>query len=84
VARLELDESGDRVRRGEILDMNDPEFAEPTLGVLVGDDFYFIGKSQWKLFDEKTGAFDPERLQEPAVLRVTLSPRVLGDGGDSR
>jgi hypothetical protein len=84
VARLELDESGDRVRRGEILDMNDPEFAEPTLGVLVGDDFYFIGKSQWELFDEKTGAFDPERLQEPAVLRVTLSPRVLGDGGDSR
>ena len=77
VARLRLDKSGDRVRRGEILDMNDPEFAEPTLGVLVGDDFYFIGKSQWELFDEKTGAFDPARLQEPAVLKVTL-------GGDSR
>lgn len=72
VAKLELDASGRRVAGGEILDMNDPEFAEPTLGVLVGEDFYFIGKSQWGLFDEKTGAFDPDRLQEPAVLKVRV------------
>ncbi len=72
VARLELDASGDRVARGRILDMNDPEFAEPTLGVLVGDDFYFIGKSQWSLFDEKTGAFDPAKLQEPTVLKIRV------------
>jgi sugar lactone lactonase YvrE len=74
VVRLELDPAGDRVVRGEILDMNDPEFAEPTLGVLVGDDFYFIGKSQWVLFDEKTGAADTDKLQEPAVLRVRARP----------
>ena len=72
VARLELDRAGDRVVGGEILDMNDPEFAEPTLGVLVGDRLYFIGKSQWGLFDEKTGAFEPSRLQEPAVLTVPV------------
>lgn len=70
VTRLELDAAGDRVERARILDMNDPEFAEPTLGVLVGDDFYIIGKSQWGQFDEKTGAFDPAKLQEPAVLKV--------------
>jgi hypothetical protein len=75
VAALELDSSGDRVVRGRILDMNDPEFAEPTLGVLVGDDFYFIGKSQWGLFDEKTGAFDPSRLQNPAVLKVSVAEK---------
>ncbi|MGE5275600.1 MAG: hypothetical protein ACM3SU_01285 [Acidobacteriota bacterium] len=78
VAALELDSPGDRVVRGRILDMNDPEFAEPTLGVLVGDDFYFIGKSQWGLFDEKTGAFDPSRLQNPAVLKVSVAPRRAG------
>ena len=75
VAALELDPAGDRVVRGRILDMNDPEFAEPTLGVLAGDDFYFIGKSQWGLFDEKTGAFDPSRLQKPAVLKVSVAKR---------
>jgi hypothetical protein len=45
------------------------------LGVLVGDDFYFIGKSQWGLFDEKTGAFDPSRLQNPAVLKVSVAEK---------
>jgi len=73
VTKLLLDASGDRVARAEILAMNDPEFAEPTLGVLVGGDFYFIGKSQWGQFDEKTGAFDPAKLQEPAVLKVRVS-----------
>jgi len=72
VARLELDPSGERVTAGRILAMNDPEFAEPTLGVLVGDAFYFIGKSQWGLYDEKTGAVDEKKLQEPAVLKVNL------------
>jgi hypothetical protein len=72
VARLELDPSGERVAAGRILAMNDPEFAEPTLGVLVGDAFYFIGKSQWGLYDEKTGAVDEKKLQEPAVLKVNL------------
>ena len=50
--------------------MNDPEFAEPTLAALVGEDLYVVGKSQWPLFDEKTGAFDPAKLQEPVVLRI--------------
>jgi sugar lactone lactonase YvrE len=70
VVRLELDAKGDRVVGAKILDMNDPEFAEPTLAALVGDDLYVVGKSQWPLFDEKTGAFDPAKLQEPVVLRI--------------
>ncbi len=70
VVRLDLDPKGDRVVAAEILDMNDPEFAEPTLAAFVGEDLYVVGKSQWPLFDEKTGAFDPAKLQEPAVLRV--------------
>jgi sugar lactone lactonase YvrE len=68
VVRLELDESGSRVATGEILDMNDPEFAEPTLAALVGEDLYVVGKSQWGLFEK--GEPDAAKLQEPAVLRV--------------
>jgi hypothetical protein len=74
VVRLELDASGERVVSGRILDMNDPEFAEPTLAVRVEDALYVIGKSQWGLFDEKTGAFDPGKLQEPTVLKVRIAP----------
>jgi sugar lactone lactonase YvrE len=72
VTRLELDASGERVVAAKILDMNDPEFAEPTLLTLVGKDLYVVGKSQWPAFDEKTGAFDPAKLVEPAILKIGI------------
>jgi len=70
VAALELDATGGRVVAGRILDMNDPEFAEPTLLTLVGDDLYVVGRSQWGQYDEKTGAVDLAKLREPAVLKI--------------
>ena len=72
VATFLLDEAGDRVVSGAILDMNDPEFAEPTLGALVGDEFFFIGRSQWSLYDEQTGKVDAARLRDPVVLQVRV------------
>ncbi|HEY7574249.1 MAG TPA: hypothetical protein VIB08_03750 [Thermoanaerobaculia bacterium] len=72
VVRLDLDAAGDRVVAGKILDMNDPEFVEPTLGVVVGGDFCFLGASQWALFDEKTGAADAAKLRDPVLLKVAI------------
>ena len=72
VTRLDLDADGERVAAAKILDMNDPEFAEPTLLTLVGKDLYVVGRSQWPAFDEKTGAFDPAKLKEPAILRIGI------------
>ena len=31
--------------------MNSPHLDEPTLGVIVGDDFYYIANPQWDGFD---------------------------------
>ena len=72
VAALELDAAGDRVVSGKILDMNDPEFAEPTLLTLVGDDLYVVGRSQWGRYDEKTGAVDEGKLRKPAILKIRI------------
>jgi hypothetical protein len=72
VTALELDASGERVATGRVLDMNDPEFAEPTLLVLARGDLYVVGRSQWGAFDEKTGAADEKKLREPAVLRIAI------------
>jgi sugar lactone lactonase YvrE len=74
VARLVLDDGGTRILRGEILLASDPEFAEPTLGVIAGDFFYVIAKSQWGLFDD-SGAVASEKLQEPTVLKIPLSQK---------
>ena len=72
VAALELDAAGERVVAGRILDMNDPEFAEPTLLTLVGDELYVVGRSQWGQYDEKTGAVDVGKLREPAILKIPV------------
>ena len=56
----------------EILEKNSPLLDEPTLGVVVGDDFYYIANPQWGSFDKDGKMFPPEKLQEPTVLKVRL------------
>ena len=70
VARLVLDESGRRVVSGEILEMNTPELREPTLGVVVGDDFVCVANAQWERFD-KDGKVTSE-FTEPTFLKISL------------
>jgi tetratricopeptide (TPR) repeat protein len=50
----------------------DPAFDEPTLGVLVKDNFYFIANSQWGALDEQGGIAPAEKLKEPVVLKLRL------------
>jgi len=71
VARLKLDASASKVVRAEILEKNSPLLDEPTLGVLVGDDFYYIANPQWGSF-ENGKMVPPEKLSEPTILKVTL------------
>ena len=77
VLRLTL-EAGQpaRVAVATVLDQADPEFAEPTLAVIVDDEVFVVGKSQWERFDEKTGAVDEEKLVPPAILRIPLRRRL--------
>lgn len=74
VLRLRLDPSGARVAHTAVLDQADPEFLEPTLAAVVGDDLYVVGKSQWGRFDEKTGAVDETKLMAPTILKIPLRP----------
>ncbi|MBI3449609.1 MAG: SMP-30/gluconolactonase/LRE family protein [Acidobacteria bacterium] len=72
VTRYYLDAAGDRVERGEILEINDPRFRDPTLGVVVGDFYYFVANSQWGLFDKESKLPGDARLAAPLVLRIPL------------
>lgn len=73
VTRLTLDASGQRVESGEILEMNSPLVEEPTLGVVVGDDFVYVTNAQWaRLGDD--GKLKSE-FTEPTIARVSLRPR---------
>ena len=62
---------GDRITSTSVLEANHPDFLEPTLGVISGDDFYYVANSQWPLVNEKA-ELQTEKLREPVVLRLKL------------
>jgi hypothetical protein len=53
------------------LERSHPRFDEPTLGVRVGRDFYYVANSQYGAFGEG-GVPDAARLELPVVLRLPL------------
>lgn len=72
VIRLRLDATGNRVERVEILERARPDYAEPTLGVVVGHDLYYVAASQWGKFRDDGGIDAPDSLRPPLVLRLRL------------
>lgn len=72
VLRFELTPDGSAVARFAILERAHPEHREPTLGVVVGNDFYYVANSQWEAFGEAGRPISPELLVAPVVLRLPL------------
>jgi hypothetical protein len=72
VVRLTLAPEGDRLLGAEVLERAHPLHAEPTLGTLVGRDFYYIANSQWERFGEEGGIAAPDSLKPPTILRLRL------------
>ena len=80
VVKLTLDPRAMRVVAASILERNNPLFAEPTLGVVVGDDYFFIARSQWARFDPKAKTTTPR--EEPVVLKLRLGEPERGRDRD--
>lgn len=72
VVQLHLSDDGLQVTASRILAMNLPEFDEPNLGQVIGENFYFIANSHWNRFDPE-GNLPPD-LVGPIVMRVGLGP----------
>ncbi|MEM1173316.1 MAG: hypothetical protein AAGI27_00775 [Pseudomonadota bacterium] len=70
VSAHRLADDGLRVIESRILLMNHPDFDEPNLGEVVGDDFYVIANSHWNRFDADNNL--PEGLSGPIVLKIEL------------
>ena len=67
VMRFFLNAEGTAIESQEILAANHPDFAEPTLGMLMGDEFYFVGSSQWGAVDND-GNLVPEGELKPHII----------------
>jgi len=73
VIRLFLDRNFDRVERAEVIEANNHLFNEPTLGVLVKNELYYIANSQWGSFNDDGSIFPLEKLQEPIIMKAQLN-----------
>lgn len=73
LVRLQLDKGARRIERLEVIEANHPLYDEPTLGVIVKEDFYYIANSQWGAVEQGGRLAPPEKLQFPVVLKVNLS-----------
>lgn len=72
VLKLDLNDKGTGISAWKILESNNPLFDEPTLGLIRGNDFYFIANSQWENFDEKGEVKFADRLKDPVILKLSL------------
>jgi len=70
VVTFVLSDDGLSITGSRTLARNLPEFDEPTLGTIVGDDFFFIANSHWSRFDRNNNL--PDGLSNPLILKVPL------------
>jgi sugar lactone lactonase YvrE len=72
--RLRLDLAAARIAEVTVLERAHPRWDEPTLGVLVGSDLYYVAASQYGAIRED-GSLARDRLKPPVVLRLPLAAR---------
>lgn len=75
VVRYSLDEGADAITKVEVIEAEHTLFQQPTTGVIVGGDFYYIANSQLQLFRslyKPDAAYDKDKLLGVVILRVRL------------
>ena len=70
VVGLTLSPDGLTVQSSRTLARNLSGFDEPTLGQVVGDEFYFVANSHWNRFDREGNL--PSDLAGPIVMKLSL------------
>lgn len=72
VSSLALNTEGTGFDRVEILEQNHPMMRNPTTGVVVGNDLYYIANAQFGSFNEDGSLWEMEKLYEPVILKVKI------------
>ncbi|MEP1033757.1 SMP-30/gluconolactonase/LRE family protein [Ekhidna sp.] len=72
VSKMPLNDTGDGLEKVDILEQNHPIMMNPTTGVLVHNEFYYISNAQFGSFYEDGSLWPKERLYEPVILKVTI------------
>ncbi|HEY6930253.1 MAG TPA: hypothetical protein VJA66_11305, partial [Thermoanaerobaculia bacterium] len=72
VIRLDLAPDGLSIAKARILEMNHPDFDEPTLGVVVESTLYFSADSQGGKYLDDQNPIRPEDARDAVILKLPL------------
>ena len=72
VQRFALSADGRSIPSATTLEAHHPMFMNPTTGVVVGRELYYIANSQFASFDAGGALYPAERLFETVVLRLAF------------
>ena len=72
VIRLQLDKTMTQVVSEQIIEQSTPTLGDPTHGVIVGNDFYYIANSGWNQLDEHGDARPGAKLTPARIMRFHL------------
>ncbi len=75
VVRLDLAPGGLAISKASILEMNHPDFDEPTLGVVVEGALYFSADSQGQKFLDEKRPITAGEMRDAVILKLPLPPR---------
>jgi hypothetical protein len=73
VVRFTLNESKTGVISEEILERATPTLGDPTHGVVVGNDFYYIANSGWDALDDHGNLLKGKELPTARVMRTKIT-----------
>jgi len=69
VMRLKLDSSLTGIASSEVIERATPTLGDPTHGVFVGDDFYYIANSGWSELDDHGDLKQGSKLTPAHIMR---------------
>lgn len=72
VVKLTLNPKLDEIESYTTLASSKDSLPDPTLGVLLGKDFYFYGNAQWNNFDREGNILPLDKFTEPILLKLKL------------
>ncbi len=72
VVRLIMSEDFKNILRLETVNANHPEYSDPTLGVVVGDDFFYNANGQWNAFDDEGMRAEGTETKAHVIFRTAL------------
>lgn len=73
VIKLSLNNKLEEIESFTTLAASKESLPDPTLGILLGKEFYFHGNAQWNNFDREGNILPVDKFTEPTLLKLKLN-----------